>query len=253
MNDQTMENMNTEKKKKKRFNLRNFLIVFIPAVVAVAAVVIVYYTTRKASEFRLSGEAYQTYAGGTRKIAGGSELIHDEETGQSFFMINGRREGLSDLPLYYKGRNAILTPEDVCYYQARSGMMRRLDYFSDVQISDSGSVHLVRGGREADPEQGFLYNGGDLYILLEPMELRWNGYEMTLDALSYVEVTPGDTVMVYDHANDKSYMEEQNTDVIAMQPAGDYSISMLYDSMTYSDGTDRLLFGRADKLDSIYE
>ena len=246
---------NTTKKgtsrKKKFINWKSLLIVILPAVAAVAAVVVVYLTTHKASGFMVDGDAFQTYAGGTRDIANGTVLRHKED-GSGVMVLGNTESDLSDLVLYFKDRNAILTPIDMVIYEARTTTPRKLDYFSEVSVEADG-VYLKRSKQKVAAPLGFLYDGSDMYVFLEPVKISWRDYEEELDALSYVEAVLGEHVMIYNHATGKTYLEESPGEVTVEAANGDYTMQLMYDSMQLANGTKVLLFGRTEKLDSIYD
>ena len=114
-------------------------------------------------------------------------------------------------------------------------------------------MRILSREKETAVDRGFLFDGEDFYLFLEPVVVKFNGYSLELPALSYVEARYNGDVMIF-NAQDKSFLIESPKSVVtAGIPTGDYEISLLNDSMVLHDGMRVLLFTRADLLESIHE
>lgn len=227
------------------------MILLAPVAAAVAAVVIInLFFNRKLMSYELKGSPCQYYGGSVYRMEEGAALLRTSE-GKTMVKDSGGRRTANDLPVYYEDRNELTLTQDMVYYAPRSGTHGRLGYFSEVYQFANGRVTVRRNGEELNLESGFLYNGKDLYIFLEPVILSFNGYEMTLPPLSYVEAVYTGNIMVFNYGTKEFFMEPPQGSVTARIETGDYEVSLLGDSMTDYGGRRTLLFGRPELLDPV--
>jgi len=238
---------------KPRFNLsrKEKMILILPAAAAIVVVLAVVLLLDRSVTYTVDAAAAQYYANGTYPIAAETELCQDADG--AFSMKTGRKQkqDLNNLPIYYSDRRSAVLPRSMVYFAPRTKVQASVDFFSEILCSENGAVRLIRDGKEPVLNPGFLYDGEDLYLFLEPVTLRVNGYALELPALSYVEAVYGGAVMVFNYETKEQLMEAPQGDVIAEIAGGDYSISLLGDSMTLHDGTKSLLFTRPDLLEPV--
>ena len=120
-----------------------------------------------------------------------------------------------------------------------------------MECKANGTVTVQRERNSRVAESGFLYDGGDQYIFLEPMIVYFNGYKMELPALSYVEAVYGGYMMVFNYETKECFTELSDGSGTAQPPSGDYVLSLLGDSVTMRDGSKMLLATRPDLFDPI--
>lgn len=237
---------------KPRFHLslKEKIILIIPAAAAIIVVLAAVLLLDHSVTYTLDSAAMQYYANGTFPIAAKTELY--QESDDVFYMKTGRKQkqSLNDLPIYYTDRTSAVLPRSMVYFAPRTNVRARVDFFSEILCSGNGTVWLIRDGKDSVLNPGFLYDGKDLYLFLEPVILHMNGYTLELPALSYVEAVYGGTVMVFNYTTKEQLMEPPQGDVTAEIAGGDYTISLLSDSMTLHDGTKSLLFTRPDLLEA---
>lgn len=235
--------------RRRKLSRRELLTLLIPAVAAVAAVVIVIAMLDRGTSYKLSASAYQYYAGSTAKVEVGAELRRRND-GVSL-LIQGDHSAETTLPIYLSDSPRVVLPTDMIYVLPRSIDYKRLVYFSEVECKTNGAVVVARENGSVNPEPGFLYDGKDFYLFLEPMTLEFNGYTMDVPALSYVEAVYGGYMMVFNYETKEFFMEMSDGTGTARTPYDDYTISLLGDSMTLYDGTRLLLATRADLFDPL--
>lgn len=227
------------------------LAILIPVAAAIIVVVVVnLFFNRKLMSYELEGSPCQYYAGNIYRMEEGATLIRTAE-GKTMLQDSGGKRAANDLPIYYEDRNEVTITQDMVYYAPRSGMNGRLGYFSEIYQFANGRVAVRQNGEELNLESGFLYNGEDLYIFLEPVILSFNGYQMELPALSYVEAVYTGDIMVFNYAAKEFLIEAPKGAVTAKIETGDYEISLLGDSMTNYEGKRTLLFSRPELLDPV--
>lgn len=227
------------------------LILLAPVAAAVVVVVVVnLFFNRKVMSYELEGSPCQYYGGSVYRMEAGTTLQRTSE-GKTVVKDSSGRRAANNLPIYYEDRNELTLTQDMVYYAPRSGMHGRLGYFSEAYQYANGRVAVRQNGEELNLESGFLYDGEDLYIFLEPVILSFNGYQMTLPALSYVEAIYTENIMVFNYGSKEFFMEPPQGAVTARIETGDYEVSLLGDSMTDYGGKRTLLFGRPELLDPV--
>lgn len=237
------------KHRRSRIGWKEILIIALPAVAAVAAVCIALATVESGSSYSLPDNGKQYFGGVSAKVEIGEKL---ELNGEN----QGVPEGSSDavtlaLPIYLENSDTIVLTADMMYYTPRTGQFYRAATFSEVNRQKNGMITVTRDGKKINPEEGFLYDGSDLYIFLEPVEVRYMGETLSLSALSYAKVTPGVDLILFNYETKESTIVPVEGTVEAATPMGDYVISLMGDSMTDYNGQKSLLVTRPDLYDPM--
>lgn len=237
-----------ERRRKRR--LRNILMIIIPADIVVLAALLMVQFAQMAGSYTVEGTAYRYYAGQKTPLADGTRLSVNAEGVTE--MKGSQLEGeMGSLPVYYEDRQTVVLPQAMVYYASGSVTGVRADCFTELDYLDNGAVTAVSGNREASLTMGFMYDGQDTYLFLEPVTLSFNGYQIQLGAMSYVIADYQNDVMVYNRSDGTMTMEPPTGAVTAEAASGDYTVSLLEDSLTLQDGTKVLLFTRPDLLDGL--
>lgn len=227
------------------------MILLAPVAAAVAVVIIVnLFFTQKVMTYQLEGSPCQYYGGSVYRMEEGTTLLRTSE-GKTMVKDSSGKRTANDLPIYYEDRNEITITQDMVYYAPRSGENGRLGYFTGLYQFANGRIAIRKDGEEINLQPGFLYNGEDLYVFLEQVTLTFNGYELTLPPLSYVEAVYTGNIMVFNYGEKDFFMEAPKGPVIARIGTGDYEISLLGDSMTTYEGKRTLLFSRPELLEPV--
>lgn len=237
------------RQRKSKLSRKEWLTILLPMFSVVAAVVVALLLLDEGTTYELKQGGSQYYAGNTAKIQSGSELKRNEDG--TAVLVQDHYATQTDLPIYIENTRKVVCPMDMLYVTPRDGSYGRLVYFSEVECKANGVVTVSRDGKTWDPGRGFLYDGGDLYLFLEPMVLNFNGYSMEVPALSYIEAVYGGYMMVFNYNTKECFMELSDGTGTAQPPSGDYQISLLGDSMTLYDGSKMLLATRPDLFDPI--
>ena len=229
---------------KRRISGKEKLIVVIPALAAVLAVGIVLFTVNTASVYKFRDTAFQYYGGSSVRIESGSELRCGTKGTVSLKAGNQTIE--TTLPIYLENSRRVVLPADMLYISPRAGGCSRAVHFSEVECRANQMISVSRGGSKADTERGFLYDGEDFYLFLEPVTVSFNGYTMELPALSYVEAVYGGYMMLFNYDTREFFMELSDGTGTAQPASGDYVVSLLGDSITLSNGNKLLLANRPE-------
>ncbi len=225
------------------------MILLIPVLAAVAAVAVVMLTVDKSTSYKLKNGASQYYGGSTAVIADGAAL--KRSSSGTTTLKQGNQSTETSLPIYLSDSRSVVFPDDMIYFVPRSSECYRLVYFSEVECQTNGTIVVRHEDASETAEPGFLYDGKDFYLFLEPMILSFNGYSMELPALSYAEAVYGGHIMVFNYETKETITESPEGSAEARTVAGDYAISLFGDSMTLYDGTKSLLATKPDLFDPL--
>ena len=182
-------------------------------------------------------------------IESGAELRSG--TDGTVFLKTGKQTTETTLPVYLENSRKVVLTSDMLYISPRIGGCSRAVHFSEVECKTNQMISVSRGGSKADTERGFLYDGEDFYLFLEPVTVNFNGYTMDLPALSYVEAVYGGYMMLFNYDTKEFFMELSDGTGSAQPASGDYVISLLGDSMTLNNGNKLLLANRPELFDPV--
>ncbi len=236
--------------RRRRFTRRDFLTILIPTVAAIAVVFIALLVTDHGSTYELQGEASQYYAGSVAHVPKGMELKMDEN-GKIVFVDGSETGTETTLPLYMNQKRSVILTTDMIYYAPRSDASARVAALSEVTSLENGVIKVERDGETVRPDLGFLYDGKNFYLFLEPVIVTFSGYTVELPALSYAEVVYGGSVMLFNYETKQFTIEDLVGTVNAATKYGDYTISLLGDSMTNVKGELTLLMTRPEDLEIL--
>ena len=212
-------------------------------------IAVVAFTLDRGSTYTFKGTARQYYAGNAAAIESGTKLKRSQK-GETL-LVKGGHSIQTDLPIYPTDRRRVVLPTDMVFVAPRSDKFYRMSYFTEVECQPGGTVIARRGNDRATVEQGFLFDGKDTYLFLEPMTVSVNGRTLQLPALSYVEAVYGGYVMVFNYETKECFVELSDGSGTAQPPSGDYEISLLGDSMTMHDGSRSLLATEPSLFDPV--
>jgi hypothetical protein len=216
----------------------------------------IWFFVRSASSYEFTGAAAQYYVENVFKIPGDAVMRRNSNSTTIYYGNTSRQP--TNLPIYYNDRECVILPESLQFYNPRSNTIAKLDYYTEIQF-DGHATRAVRGGKTCLLEGGFVFDGKDTYLFLEPMTILVDGHTFTVSALSYAEVIYENTLMVYDRETGEQQMFTPQTVVQAktmLQESAekeDYTIALSTDTYEKRDGTRQLLFTDANLLKSIYE
>ncbi|MFI3227449.1 MAG: hypothetical protein R3Y09_08560 [Clostridia bacterium] len=235
----------------RRLSAKERIIFIAPAIAAIIAIAVAFFINETAERYTLPYAGIRYYAGGRFELEDGSVLRRTSE--DTTVVEQGNNDyTLDTLPIYYEGQNTVMFANDMVYVEPRMNEVFKLDYFTEVNITDKDEVFAIRDGEQVYLRNGFAYDGEDIYIFFEDVVLEYNGYKMTLPALSYIEAVFTGEVMIYNSGAGEQYMEAPKTDVIVTMGGTEYKLSLLVDAMEHSDGSKQLIFTRPEALESVF-
>lgn len=156
-------------------------------------------------------------------------------------------------PLYYPENKKILLPCTMGYFNIIQNKNTKIEALSTIECTENGNIYAEKDGVRKQVLTGFLYDGTNIYVFMEPVRLEFNGYSFDLSPMSYVEADPGIGIMVFNAGTTEMFFELPNTAVTAYCANGEYTVSLINGSMVMRDGSKRLLYSRPQDLDNFFE
>lgn len=234
-----------------RLQKKELWILILPTVAAVIAIAVLLKTERDVLRYTLEGSPRQYYVGNTYSLREGAELRRTADD-KTVLFSDGVSSEISTLPVYYAQEGLATLPQDMAFYAPRSGIEAQLPHFTELRAGERGGVTAERDGKSVAISPGFAYDGQNLYLFLEPVTLRFNGYRIELPPLSFVDAMYYGDVVVFNYDTKEFLMEAAEGAVTAEPEDGDYTVSLLGDSMTGYDGRRTLLVTRPELLDTLF-
>lgn len=212
----------------------------VAALVAAAAASFIFI--RKKDTLVLRG-SYQVSLMGERKdYSGKSSLIYDKKTGNVTLKNGNRSLFLAGVPVYKAGEREAVLSSSMIYMNFDTEIIGRVNHFARLSWADAISRISVGGKREREYNGGYLYDGRDIYLFLEPMTLKWGEETLDLSPLSYVSVANKQGFYYYDPASEQSgYILSGEEAVRAGDEKGMYDLDLSRDIADLSGGKSMLL------------
>ena len=156
---------------------------------------------------------------------------------------------LDSTPIYYADEKTILLPKSMSIiYPKMNVSQNKVNYFSKI-YDENGEIYLSYKKKNKLLKECFFYDGRDLYMFIEPVDITINGEKKTLSPMSYVIVDYGISVQIYDYkSNTFSTIPLSDKNVIVTTNV--YTVNLSIDSVAYNNNS-RLLIKKVDILNNI--
>ena len=236
----------------KKLGKRETLILVIPAVLAALAVAAVLFFIKKDTGYVLPSDGTQIYAGATTGIPKGTSLFRDGQTGELKAEKGGEELYVTELPIYLDNKNAVVVPFETLLYKPRAKSYGKAEFCTEVSGAD-GQIKAKSKGKVVGTSEGFLFDGKNFYLFLEPVTVTYNQRTYELPVFSYAQAVYGNYVMLTNAETGEYVLEKPQGDAIAVAASGDYSISLLDDLLIRNNGKREMLFGDPGGIDSIFK
>jgi len=220
---------------------------------ALAAAAILLFATRGFTEElkwqKVESTAHQYYNGASSVITSGTELKVD---GEGAVVSKNENEAIADLPIYYDDRDALLLTETSIYYDPRSDSETQVEPLTEFSIRN-GNVYAAKGDREKRVDKGFIYNGKDKYIFLEPVTIAVNEISFDLPALSYIEADAYGNVSIFNYETKETENIKAAGEAEAYPEGKAYTLQMISDSIIGPSKVRMLLFFAPERLSKLLD
>ena len=137
------------------------------------------------------------------------------------------------------------------YYDPRNNVCKKVDRFTEI-IYEDNNITAKNDNQTCELNQGFLYDGDNYYVFLEPVVANFNGYKVELSTLSYIEADYHSNVMAFDYVTKSNITEEPETEMVVTTSTEDYTLKPFNDSLENYKNEKSLLFSRPELLGNLF-
>lgn len=156
---------------------------------------------------------------------------------------------LDSTPIYYEDKTQVLFPKTMAVIYPKLGKQYKVNYYATI-TKDLGDMYVTDRGNRQRLEKCVLYDGNDLYFLVEEATISFAQEKVTLPPLSYVIIdTLNRRVELYNYQKDTFSSFEGVMDEVYLS-TDTYKLNLSLDVMYYQNKT-RLLLKALDKLPNI--
>lgn len=194
------------------------------------------------SAYKLSEDAFKIIAGQIRTFEEGTEFIYDE-TGPTYKGASDN-EYFDATPFYLEDGSLLIIPETSVYVDARNVLFFQVPSFSEVTCEGATTIN------NADINDGFIYDGKNIYTFLDEMVITINGVEIELGRYSSISLSTNGLYVLYNTADESVSLDYVYTDTLVAS-CTDYTVDVLNDILYPYNGDGVLLFTKPDLLEVI--
>lgn len=221
-----------------------FLIVFLAAAAVVAAVLT---ALKKQESIGVADGAYYYAVDEKTELPSGTSLKREEEI---TLVKQGKQEySLTGSMIFEDGGSTMLFQDDMLWYDRASDSMRRINYFSRMSRKD-GAFAIERGHSSKEVTDGFLYDNGDLYVILESAALTYGSVSVDIEPMTVISCTWNGDVQLVTPDGTCAYIEQPGQD-LAVVFSDNCVLNPLVDTYYQANGTWRLLFTSASMVPEL--
>lgn len=214
-------------------------------VLIVAAVYLVGTYLQSAKTITVESGIYQYSAGQKIRYEGNCKLdFKDDTVTLRSGLYNGK---LPDIPVYDLERSGTYAMGPLSIIRPTTNAFAyKIPCFSRFyRIEDKV---LMTGMEEQGPfAEGFLYDGKDTYLFLEPVTITCREENISISPLSYVAVHYGQFMEIYDYDTDSCRKISLGAESKVTASTDAYSVDLNLDILIWN-GNRELLFGKPAEL-----
>ncbi len=212
-------------------------------------VLLVYWYVDGISAYKPKSEVHQFMGG--MEFEYGEDTIFRENSGSIVATDGDDKRFIVDTPLLYKGETKLTIPVDMLLMMPLQGTkLYRITHFTTITETD-GKVVYTLDKKKAEGHGGFMYDGEDLYIFLDPTTINiGNTIEIELPPLSYAKVKYGQYVDYHNSETDENqYIAiSEFSDVRARGKGFDLGLT---NDVIYLDEQEAMLYSAVPNVDVI--
>lgn len=188
--------------------------------------------------------------GSTDEFTGKSRLEYRD--GEMLFENGNINLTLDGMPVYYKNEEKLLLTTSMIYTNYDAGMMNRVSYLSSIEQVDNIFQITIDKNKERSVNGGYLFDGKNMYLFLEPVTITWEDTTMELAPLSYICVLNKQCYYYYSSEDNKAeYVKAETGTVWASEKDGKYQLNLSQDIVDFPDGKSLLLMPSPESFELI--
>lgn len=213
-----------------------------------AAILLVLFFFKKTESTRINGGLY-TYFGEVKLEYTGNSTLERTDEGTTI-KNGGEKKQLDSRPLYREGADEAVLATAYVWLQPDGPKMCRVEAFSELTYENNG-VTIRDGSLSAAGARGFLYDGEDTYIFLEPATVTAGDETIRVPAMSFAVVRYGETMNLYLKGESASRVIQLNGAETTASFEGGASVNLGTDTVYLANGSWMLLITRPELLDRM--
>lgn len=191
---------------------------------------------------RLKGNYTVSLLGTSEHFSGNCRLRYEKDGKEMVLSDASRSMRLVGTPVYAAdGSEAVLTSQMI-FTNYHANRMERMNHFGHASYKN-GSAWLSRDGKkQIEVGSGYLYDGKNTFLFLEPVTLSWGEETRSLSPLSYVTALNRQGFSYYDPTTGaEAYVQLPEGAVYASAEGGGYSLNLSNDIAELANGKSLLL------------
>ena len=224
----------------------------IAALAGTMAAALVYISHKDVVTVRES--VFISYMGEEYEIEGKTTLRWDKKQ-NLMYLANRSLDSellLSGMPVYDENRDSLIVTNMMSYTNPDTNYIRRLSYFGKAGWNGQNATLSVKGSRNTTVNGGYLFDGTNTWIFLEPVTVNVGDEEISLEPLSYIYVKNKEYLYYYSSGEKKSVFEEwTGADILAENSTGKWSLNLSRDLLIPADGKIQMLIPNPEVLDVV--
>ena len=183
------------------------------------------------------------------KIEYTGEIIIDKDDKITQLNTKDIEVELDSNPIYYADEAKSLFPKNMAVVFPTQGSQYKINYYSTV-YNEVGDVYIKDRSYKEIISNAILYDGSNIYFIIEPSTITFGDKSIKLEALSSITVDPQNQyVGIYDYDKEEytEYFDVVDEVIVATDK---YKVNASLDLMYYN-GKSRLLIKMVDKLKNL--
>lgn len=239
---------------KKKFSARELKITLAVVAALIAGIIAaVVYISNKDS-IRVKQPVYFSVMGEVFEYTGTSKLTYEEN--RMYFTNQGQEDpiDLMSIPLYIQDQDRLKLTQVMSYSNFDPKAIGKLNYFADISMEGDVFTLSADGKRGRDVKGGYLFDGKNTYLFLEPMTVTYGEKTLELGPLSYITVVRGNYFYYYSYGDQKAgYEVFDQGQIMAVNQADTYTLNLTADLVEPADGKIQMLVPNPEVLDTFTE
>lgn len=236
-------------KKEKLFKIAVIIVAILLALVIYKILDILIIKTE---HYNLSGQTYYQYFNGIEQEYSGKMEVVQKDNENQLILEDGQVVYLDSTPMYYKdilGKS--LLPKEMELVVPDNGTYKLNKFTNVIEENNKMNLKKLNSSKTKEVDNGFLFDGNDLYFFLDDTTVTVGNKDYELPALSYAIVNYRTNVEIYNYdTNEYTIIQDEESlkgDVTATNKSKNYIINMSLDSLK-TDKSNQLLITNINNL-----
>lgn len=190
--------------------------------------------------------------GDKQEYKGVTRLKYREKDEEVILRNEARTLLLSGAPAYCMESGDAVLSRKMIYSNYETGLIRRVNHFARVSVSDSVASIRTGGKKEHQLNGGYLFDGMNTYLFLDPMTVSWGTDTLELSPLSCISVFNKKGFYYYSPEDGKAdYVSSGEEIVRAEDEDHTYILNMSSDIADLDNGKSFLLSPSPDAFELL--